>query len=676
MALLLFFAVLSYFLFATNAQTTDSSSTDKNSTVVAYVGMSASVVVSSSEFDAELFQRELVKFLRAASDQLVVVTFYPSSNVSLTIVDFVVLSTAQSTAVSLATRLLTIDLSDATSDPVQNIIVDATVLYQPENSTVVVSGTTDSEFSSRDPGIVPELLMWIMTTFWITFSVAFVWWHFRFVVNDRSLYYEPFVSLAGGAHGTLLLPTYIPPSEVQQLAEVDECDLIGPEEAIPLRKEIPYPSMSGPLDGYHFDEPLGCISIGPRHICFTTAKGVFVWGENKWGQLGLGSVSARWVTAVNTDRYDEDASTWNEELFSIREVFEPEHPGDLGAEQGWELTANDGKFVCQAVRHWLMEECCGGIKDVACGTMHTLWLSVEEGVFVCGSNASGQLGLSSQTTHFANSVVPVPQPLDVSAFTEFEIVAIAAGAFHSALLDADGVVLLFGLSHDGQHLTAKLVDQLSPVRKLDLNFMAARAVGLRSAPSASVALASTVLVDGIQCFGAHTILYLADGSIAINGREKDNKGHYIADQVVIIQPSELRYIVQIGESALIGYTSHGVDGTTESYHLRISSGTLALSEVKETSFLSTTIALEFKRASNGSEVDTVLLDEVIRRSHQSGHSATATFLMMPIPATVVSGSWLILDRMSPPPRLQSTQQDFILAGPSHNDLTTAQDASG
>ncbi|CUG93840.1 membrane-associated protein, putative [Bodo saltans] len=650
----------------------DSASSSDDSTVVAYVGMSASVVVSSSVFDAPLFQSELVTVLDATSSQLVIVTYYPSSNASLTIVEFVVLSSAQSSAVSLATRLLTTDLNGVTSDQVQNIIVDSTVAYQPSNSTIVVSGTTESVYSSRDPGDAPEVLMWIITALWVIFFVVFVWRHFQFVVNDRSLYYEPFIPLSSGIHGTLLTSSFQPTVSSSSYVppEVDDHDDLPSKEEPLVGKDQGSPKNTSLLEGYHFDEPIGCISIGLRHICFTTGKGVFVWGENKWGQLGLGSVSAKWVTAASFDSHDEESTYSNEEFFSLREVFEPEHPGDLGAEQGWELTASDGNFVCQAVRHWLMEECCGGIRDVACGAMHTIWLSAEEGVFVCGSNASGQLGLSTSTTQFPNSIVPVPQPLDMSSCTDFAIVAIAAGAFHSSLLDENGVVFLFGLTHDGQHLTAEGLDNKenpSPIRKLDLKMMTAKAC-LRGGPNTDVT--QLRFVDGIQCFGAHTLVFLSDGSIAVNGSEKDHL--HKGSQIVIIQPSNLLCIVQIGEAVVIGYKLTDVDGNVATFLLRIASGTLTTVSVEGMWSLVDVITAEFNRATNFK--NTKLISDVLERSVKamSSISSKPTLLIMPIPAVFGAGSWLMFYRLRPLKSVCRITKNHSLEAPLHFDLPTVQ----
>lgn len=88
--------------------------------------------------------------------------------------------------------------------------------------------------------------------------------------------------------------------------------------------------------------PLICIAAGTNHSVAVTCSGlVFAWGRNHKGQLGLG--------------HEND-------------VFKPT-----------EITA----LRAQSIRH------------VTCGEEHTLFLTAEGGVFVCGSNVHGQLGLPS-----------------------------------------------------------------------------------------------------------------------------------------------------------------------------------------------------------------------------------------------------------------------------------------
>jgi hypothetical protein len=71
------------------------------------------------------------------------------------------------------------------------------------------------------------------------------------------------------------------------------------------------------------------------------------------------------------------------------------------------------------------------VTHIACGSNHTLFLS-KETVYACGNNASGQLGLSSQ------SLIPVPIP-GLS-----HIVSISANGDLSAALDIVGNLWIWG----------------------------------------------------------------------------------------------------------------------------------------------------------------------------------------------------------------------------------------
>ncbi|KAL5505563.1 hypothetical protein EMCRGX_G007016 [Ephydatia muelleri] len=126
--------------------------------------------------------------------------------------------------------------------------------------------------------------------------------------------------------------------------------------------------------------PLIFIAAGTNHSIALTCSGlVFGWGRNNKGQLGLG--------------HEND-------------VYKPTELPALRAQN---------------------------IINVACGEEHTVFLTMDGGVFVCGSNTQGQLGLPSahQCVH----------PIRVQDLMGSTVIQIACGRFHTlVLVDGSGLV--------------------------------------------------------------------------------------------------------------------------------------------------------------------------------------------------------------------------------------------
>ena len=80
-------------------------------------------------------------------------------------------------------------------------------------------------------------------------------------------------------------------------------------------------------------------------------------------------------------------------------------------------------------------------KAISAGSFHSLILDFDGNVWVLGDNKCGQLGLGEQPYNYENYPVKI---LDIKAK------AIAAGHFHSMIIDHENNVLVFGADDDGQ----------------------------------------------------------------------------------------------------------------------------------------------------------------------------------------------------------------------------------
>ncbi|MDZ7815312.1 MAG: hypothetical protein U5N86_04675 [Planctomycetota bacterium] len=92
--------------------------------------------------------------------------------------------------------------------------------------------------------------------------------------------------------------------------------------------------------------------------------------------------------------------------------------------------------------------CGGGGGDgtpdavLAAGSAHSLALFSDGSVYAWGDNAEGQLGLGYE--------VDRDTPTLVGAFSDKDVISLAAGAAHSLALCSDGSVYAWGYNDDGQ----------------------------------------------------------------------------------------------------------------------------------------------------------------------------------------------------------------------------------
>ena len=166
---------------------------------------------------------------------------------------------------------------------------------------------------------------------------------------------------------------------------------------------------------------------------------VVSWGSNIYGQLGVGTVSSSLVpVAVSTD-------------------------GTLS-----------GKTVIA----------------VAAGSQHALALCSDGTVDAWGDNSGGQLGNNSGT----NSYVPVEVSRS-GVLNNRNVVAVAAGAYYSVVLCADGTVAAWGDNSSGQLGNGNTTTSKIPVAVVNTGVLAAKSVvAVAAGYNHSLALCS----DGTQ----------------------------------------------------------------------------------------------------------------------------------------------------------------------------------
>ncbi|MDM8556261.1 choice-of-anchor D domain-containing protein [Desulfococcaceae bacterium HSG7] len=150
------------------------------------------------------------------------------------------------------------------------------------------------------------------------------------------------------------------------------------------------------------------ISGGDFHtLAIKTDSTVWAWGSNSDGQLGIGGTSSEQTTPVHvaTD--------------ALGQAFE-------------------------------------SIKAVAAGRYHSIALKTDGTVWTWGSNSNGQLGHGTSGT---GQKEMKPEQVSIS-----DVIAIAAGKYHTVVLKNDKTVWAYGSNDDGQLGNSSYVSSITPVQ--------------------------------------------------------------------------------------------------------------------------------------------------------------------------------------------------------------------
>jgi len=237
------------------------------------------------------------------------------------------------------------------------------------------------------------------------------------------------------------------------------------------------------------------ISTGHRHTAALEPDGtVWAWGSNASGQLGDGT------------RTNRHAPIWVNGLNGVAAVVTgPSHTVAL---------KSDGTVYAWGFDYGVRPIRIGGLNAVtaiSAGWAHYVAIRADGTAWTWGSNASGQLGDGTTTSHHI--------PVRVSGLTGVK--AISAGRKHTIALTSDGTVWAWGSNLDGRLGDGTSTHRLAPVQVSGLTGVTAISAGAEH----TVALKS----DGtVWAWGSNASGQLGDGTrtaryspVQINGLTKD-----------------------------------------------------------------------------------------------------------------------------------------------------------
>ena len=228
------------------------------------------------------------------------------------------------------------------------------------------------------------------------------------------------------------------------------------------------------------------IAVGGGHTCvLMDTGGVKCWGDNTWGQLGVG-------TNTNTGRYE----------YPVEPIYLNRGVREIVAGMSNTCARLEGGSVMCWGRDYGFRPVAAGVSSgavaLAGGSLHMCALLGTGGVKCWGSNNYGQLGDGSTTSRGT--------AMNVSGLSS-GVTAIAAGHLSTCALTTAGGVKCWGENSGGQLGDGtSWTDRLTPV---GVSGLSSGAIAIAAGVNHACALLST---GGIKCWGFNQGGILGDGT--------------------------------------------------------------------------------------------------------------------------------------------------------------------
>ncbi|CAH2106985.1 unnamed protein product [Euphydryas editha] len=221
------------------------------------------------------------------------------------------------------------------------------------------------------------------------------------------------------------------------------------------------------------DQPIKQVSAGSNHTALLLDDGrVFVCGSNSEGQLGLGEDTRSCVTFTELKFMEKIAFV---ECGYYHTVFITAKGAVFvtGDNENQKLGIPNTLTTIYVPQVLPLET---QIKSACCGANHTFLLSMDESkIFAFGSNEKGQLGMP-------NNVENVTEPTEINMekmFDGYQLKLVACGAMHTAFVTDNGLLYTCGESRhnklcleevdDANNSNEAIPNQYAPKRVTAMN---------------------------------------------------------------------------------------------------------------------------------------------------------------------------------------------------------------
>jgi alpha-tubulin suppressor-like RCC1 family protein len=175
-----------------------------------------------------------------------------------------------------------------------------------------------------------------------------------------------------------------------------------------------------------------------RHTIVVAREGVFAWGNNTEGQLGVGDFDTRFSPTLLPDVPNFSPSSLHLVYCAMSETYAVTKEGELwgwGAISRHLLGLGEGEVLVKLPTPQPLPGFGGKkISSFSAGYNFTLALTEDGKVYSWGSNRTGQLGRETDMLYL---------PAEVCGF-EDKIISVAAGVKHAVAVDEQGNLWVWG----------------------------------------------------------------------------------------------------------------------------------------------------------------------------------------------------------------------------------------
>ncbi|MFA4987322.1 MAG: hypothetical protein WC712_12110 [Candidatus Brocadiia bacterium] len=228
---------------------------------------------------------------------------------------------------------------------------------------------------------------------------------------------------------------------------------------------------------------------------------VYSWGNNAYGQLGLGDAAAgankdlpELVTGLSGKTVVSLATGFGHSLAlcSDRTVYSwgANKYGALGL--GDTTNRNDAQLIA-----FLSDK---GVMGIAAGFDHSLAICSDGSIYAWGWNSSGQLGLDDTTDRHVPTLL-ASLDLKFDSLVTPTLLQIAAGRSFSAVLLTDGTVYTWGSNDYGQLGLGDLVQRLTPTLVSGFAGKGITSISAANYSLAAIGSGALVYVTGRNTYG-------------------------------------------------------------------------------------------------------------------------------------------------------------------------------
>ncbi|KAM9976528.1 hypothetical protein ACTFIR_010369 [Dictyostelium discoideum] len=268
------------------------------------------------------------------------------------------------------------------------------------------------------------------------------------------------------------------------------------------------------------------IKTGSYHALLVKDNSIHVWGENKFGQLGIGNFIDHFKPIENKLIFqlqqqqgkEEEIKIENVECGSFHTIISTNNNKTFSF--GWNSRIQCGHIpnnkdsIVETINQPKEIEILKGkkVNAISCGFDFSIVSTVDNGVYIFGMNDRGQCNGILPSSSSLSSGKLIIEPIENKSLNNIEIKKLSSGWGHTLLLTSDGELLSWGSNQHGQCGTG-IKTKVSPITKIKIpNNLKVLDISCGSCVSAAILSDNNVYIWGSS----------GDGKLGLGPNQKDD----------------------------------------------------------------------------------------------------------------------------------------------------------